>query len=298
MKLSILTATYNRGSFLTRLYESIINNLIDEMDIEWLIIDDGSVDNTTEIVSNFVEKEKLKIQYFKQENQGKMQAINNLIKYITGEICIEFDSDDYFTNDAFKRIYEKYSIIKENPNIYALIFLKNECPGRLSGKKFINENVDTTAFDLYFKDDIGGEKNFIYNSNIRKQYKYIIEPGEKFCTEARLHHQLDLKYKIRCFNEVIAEGEYQENGYTKNMQKIFKENPVGFRNYFFEILLRNMKGIKFKKRIYIIKHYILFSVLSNMKINIREIKGIYNKILIMILYFPGKIKSKIYKANK
>ena len=63
MKLSILTATYNRGRFLPRLYESIVNNLINEMDIEWLIMDDGSDDNTEEVVSNFQSSEHLKIKF-------------------------------------------------------------------------------------------------------------------------------------------------------------------------------------------------------------------------------------------
>jgi len=297
MKLSILTATYNRGRFLPRLYESIVNNLINEMDIEWLIMDDGSDDNTEEVVSNFQSSEHLKIKFYKQKNQGKMQAINNLMEYVTGELCVECDSDDFFVEKSLKIINNKYKIIQENQNLYALVFLKNECKGKLSGNFFPTENQDTTMFDLYFKKDLFGEKVIVYNTDIRKKYKYKVEDGERFCTEARLHHEMDLEYKVRCYNEVLIEGEYQEDGYTKNIKKIFLNNPKGYYFYFKEILNRDMRGVTFSKRIYSIKHYILFLTLCNERINIKDIYNIGNKALFIALYVPGVLKSKLYKKQ-
>ena len=82
MKLSILTSTYNRGNLLNRLYESINKNLINEcIDVQWLVMDDGSTDKTKTIVTNFIKQNIIEIKYFYQENQGKMAAINNLVKY-------------------------------------------------------------------------------------------------------------------------------------------------------------------------------------------------------------------------
>lgn len=297
MKLSILTATYNRGKFLKRLYESILNNLIDDMDVEWLIMDDGSTDDTNEVVQEFQSKKNFEIKLYKQENQGKMNAINNLMEYITGELCIECDSDDFFAENALKIINNKYKIIQENQNLYALVFLKNEYKGKLSGNYFFNENIDTTMFDLYFKKNITGEKIIIYNSSIRKKYKYLVEEGEKFCTEARLHHQMDQKYKIRCYNEVLIEGEYQVDGYTSNMNKIFVENPKGFYEYFKEILKLDMSNVILKKRIYVIKHYILFAYLSKSKIKLSDVNSIINKYLIVVMYIPGILKSVLFTKN-
>ena len=59
MKISILTATYNRANLLSKLYKSIVNNLIDGVDAEWLIMDDGSIDETKEVVQKFIEENKL-----------------------------------------------------------------------------------------------------------------------------------------------------------------------------------------------------------------------------------------------
>ena len=138
MKISILTATYNRANLLPRLYESIVNNVKDNIDIEWLIMDDGSKDNTKEIIQKFIEENKqLYIKYFFQENQGKMQAINNLMQYAQGDLIIECDSDDYFTNNAFEIIEKAYKENENNmENYYALCFLKYNQAGENMGKTF------------------------------------------------------------------------------------------------------------------------------------------------------------------
>ena len=290
LKISILTATYNRAKLLPRLYESIVNNFEENVNIEWLIMDDGSLDNTQETVNNFKQYDNLIIKYYFQENSGKMTALNNLMKKVTGDLIVECDSDDIFAKDAFKYIKDAYYECKENTKIYAICFLKYDEDGNNIGKNLKFE--ETTMFDLYFKEGEDGEKALVYFTHIRKQYKYKLEKNEKFGTEARLHHEMDLKYKIKCINKPIMICEYQKDGYTKNIQIIFKENPYGYYEYFKEILSRDMKGVKFNKRIYTIKHYILFSYLANKKVELKNIRGIFNKMLICLLYIPGRIKSR------
>lgn len=298
MKISILTATYNRANYLGKLYQSIVDNIDSSYDIEWLIMDDGSTDNTEAVCEKFVDKNNLNVRYFKQENQGKMQAINNLAKYVSGDLWIECDSDDYFVKNALKIIAKKSTILQENKNLYALIFLKNENSNKLSGNKFPFEDADTTMFDLYFKHDVTGEKVIVFDSEIRKKYQYIIEDGEKFCTEARMYHKMDLEYKVRCYNFVVVEGEYQADGYTKNIQKVFLESPKGHYAYFREMFEHDMRGVRFSKRLYAVKHLILFSTLVQKKIDIKQIKGNKNKILVLLLFFPGKLKTKRWLCNE
>ena len=93
-----------------------------------------------------------------------------------------------------------------------------------------------------------------------------------------------------CINKEIMICEYQKDGYTKNIIKQFKENPKGYFKYFQEILTEHdMKGVPFKKRLYVIKHYILFTTLTNNKRILKGVKGIFNKVLIILLYIPGRI---------
>ena len=303
MKISILTATYNRGTYLTKLYNSMLENSNYGIYLEWLIMDDGSTDETKNIVDMFIkessEKEFLEIKYYFQENMGKMSAINNLIKNISGdsELLIECDSDDYLSSNAIKIISSKYDLIKEKDNVYALCFLKNDENLCNIGSLFKADNYESTMFDLYFKDGTTGDKALVFVSSIRKQYSYVLEKDESFSTEARMHNSLDKKYNIICFNNPIMICKYLSEGYSKNIKEIFLNNPFGYYEYFKQLLSFDMTNVLFNKKLYIIKHYILFSFLTKNKINLKDTDDILNKTLLIILYIPGIIKSYIYKKR-
>ena len=288
MKISVLTPTYNRANFLKNIYDSLVKNSNYGLEIEWLIMDDGSTDNTKNVVNEFINQNKIQIKYFYQQNQGKMSAINNLVEKSTGELIVDCDSDDYFTKDAFKIIKEEYEKNKKNlKDIYALCFLKYDNNGNNIGKNF--NKKETTMFDLYFKERENGEKAIVFLSDVRKKYKHKLENKEKFITEARLYHEMDLKYKMICINEPIMICKYQESGYTQNINKQFKDSPYGYFEYFKEILNRDMNGVTFNKRLYSIKHYILFGYLTNNNTG-KYIKGMQNKILYYLLYIPREIE--------
>ena len=301
MKISILTATYNRANYLNKLYNSLIQNSNYGINIEWLIMDDGSEDETKNVVNNFMEEisgnKFLEIKYYFQKNQGKMTAINNLIKYVSDDstLLIECDSDDYFSSNALKIISEKYELINNKENIYALCFLKNDENMCNIGNLFKDNNYESNMFNLYFKDGLTGDKSLVYITKIRKQYKYILEKNEKFVTEARMHNEIDKKYNIVCFNTAIMICTYLNEGYSKNIKKIFLKNPYGYFEYFKQLLNFNMNGVLFRKRLYIIKHYILFSYLIKQKNPLKNVNGFFNRFLFIVLYLPGILKSYLYK---
>lgn len=293
MKISVLTPTYDREKLIERLYKSLVKNSEYGVEIEWLIMDDGSTDQTEQKVKSFIQEQKshIEIKYFKQKNQGKMVAINNLVEKATGEYMIDCDSDDYFADEAFKIMSEKIKETANEKNIYGLCFLKHSTNGENIGNNFTKQR--TTLFDLHYKENDQGEKAILFISKIRKQYKHKLENGERFITEARLYYEMDDDNDMLCFNFPIMICEYQENGYTKNLNKQFKENPVGYYYYFYEILKRDFKGTLWNKRMYAIKHYILFSILTNKKIELKDVKNIFNRVLIVLLYLPGKIKTNM-----
>ena len=296
MKISVLTPTYNRGELLERLYESLEKNAQYGVEIGWLIMNDGSTDKTKEIVKKFQEKNvtNIEIKYFEQENQGKMIAINNLVEYVTGEYMIDCDSDDYFADNAFKYMKQKIEESKQEKNIYGLCFLKFDIKGNNLGKVFTKNRA--TLFDLHFKENDQGERAILFISNIRKKYKHKLENGEKFVTEARMYYEMDKENELLCFNLPIMICEYQEKGYTKNIVKQFQKYPYGYYKYFAEILEKNMAGVLLSKRLYAIKHYILFSYLTK-QYRSKNIKDVENKILYYILLIPGIIKSKNFKKQ-
>lgn len=290
MKISVLTPTYNRANILDKLYRSLIENSKEKIELEWLIMDDGSTDKTKEIIQKWQEENKIQIKYYFQENKGKMKALNNLVEKATGEIIIECDSDDYFMTNAFQIIKETFEKYKEEQDLYAFCFLKYNQDGNNMGR--LMKTQKTTMFDLYFKDGEDGEKCLVFKSNIRKQYKHQLEKEETFVTEARMYHKMDLDYQILCVNEPIMICEYQKDGYSKNIKEEFKKNPYGYYEYFKEIFEHDMKDVKWKKRLYTIKHYILFTCLTKKKNAGKYVKGNFNKMLYNVLYIPGMLKTK------
>lgn len=292
MKISILTPTFNRANDIERLYSSLIVNNNSNIKFEWLIMDDGSEDKTKIQVDNFIKQNIIEIGYYSQQNQGKMAAINNLMKYVTGDICVTCDSDDYFDVGAFDKIEKYAEKLLNDETVYALAFLKSNEKGKISGEKFSENLHRTDMFSLYFREQMTGEKILVFKTDIRKKYKHELEADEKFITEARMYHKLDLDYDILGINEVLEIGDYQSDGYTRNIDKIFKENPHGYYSYFKEILEMDLKGVTFSKRMYVYKHYILFANLSKADRPISNVYGLLNKIIITLLWIPRNDKNE------
>lgn len=213
-----------------------------------------------------------------------------------GDFIIDCDSDDYFTDDAFRTMYDAIQQVNKerednNDKLYAIGFLRYNQNNKNIGQKYVNDI--TTMFDLHFREGDEGEKSLLFYADIRKKYEHKLEKNEKFITEARMYYEMDLKYNIRCFNKPVIKGEYRTDGYTKNIIKVFKQNPYGYYKYFEEIFNHNTNGILLRKRLYIIKHYILFSYLTKAKGSYKKIKGFKNKLLYIILYIPGTVMSGI-----
>lgn len=295
MRISILTATYNREKLLQNVYESLLENNKTFRDFEWLVMDDGSTDNTEELVEKWKKENKITIQYFKQENRGKMAAINELMKKATGEITVELDSDDLLADGSLKRISDDYETLNSNQNVCGIIYprdLGNTMKQKISSSL---EGQVISLWDLHNRYGFDFDTSVTFLAKYRKKYPYELEHDEKFITEARTYYKLEKEtdgFLVHTKNPVII-GTYLEDGYTTHIREIFKKYPYGYYEYFKECLNHSMKKISFQRRLYFIKHYILFSYLTkrSFKEMMREIRGM-NQFLTLVLYIPGRISSK------
>lgn len=292
MRISILTATYNREKLLQNAYESLLENHKTFQDFEWLIMDDGSTDNTEELANKWKRENKITIHYFKQENRGKMAAINELMKQVTGEITLELDSDDSLLQGALKRISDDYEALQQDQNVCGIFY-----PRDLGSKK-VDDSLEgkiVSLWNLHNRYLCDGDATLTFFAKYRKKYPYELEHHEKFVTEARTYYKLEEEtdgFLIHTKDPVMM-GTYLEDGYTTHIGEIFKKYPYGYYEYFKECLNRSMKGIPFQRRLYFIKHYILFSYLTKRRLGemIKEIQGV-NRFLTIVLYPPGRIVSK------
>ena len=101
--ISIITPTYNRGYCIKNLYDSLLEQT--KKDFEWIIVDDGSADDTAEIVRGWIKEcDIFPIFYYKQENGGKHRALNKGIQMAQGNYCFPVDSDDKLLPEAVQKI--------------------------------------------------------------------------------------------------------------------------------------------------------------------------------------------------
>ena len=118
--ITIITPSYNRAYIIGKAYESLIAQT--SKDFEWLIIDDGSKDNTKEVVEEFIKENKIKIRYYYKENGGKHTALNLGIKKAKGDYILILDSDDRLTPNAVARVLEVWKKYKSENEIACLSF--------------------------------------------------------------------------------------------------------------------------------------------------------------------------------
>lgn len=181
IKFTIFTPTYNREALLTRCYQSIVNQNISSL--EWIVIDDGSIDNTEQLIKNFISENKIKIRYFYQKNSGKQAAWNKAIKEADGTYFIGLDSDDALVENSLSNIEKNLQDLKNNNMIIGLrciaINQKDKKPDSLFTPK--GDNVCSWFYE--FSSRIFGERIDILKTSTIKDFLYPMDENIKFIPE-------------------------------------------------------------------------------------------------------------------
>lgn len=226
MTTTIFTPTYNRAYIITKLYDSLLSQTC--FDFEWLIVDDGSSDNTEELVSGF-NTDKFNITYIKQQNGGKHRAINRGVKIAKGELFFIVDSDDFLTPNAVEKIIKYWK--GKDRDCLGLCFRKfNYKTGETIGRKFPYQGLYATSIQLEFVYNIKGDKAEIFRTDILRQYPFPEIEGENFCTEnvCWLAMSKGKPNELLCADEPIYGCDYLEDGLSHNIKIIMKANPKGY----------------------------------------------------------------------
>lgn len=238
MRITVFTPTYNRAYTLPRLYESLKAQTFH--DFEWVIVDDGSTDNTTEVVDGFLrESPFFEIKYRKTENGGKHRAINRGMDMVSGELFLMMDSDDWLREDALEWIdrIENTIPVNQKHQFAGIYGLRCHADGSIIGSTFEGRTLDITYFERG-KHGISGDKAEVYYAKYMRQFPFPEYDGEKFCTECLVWDQIAaLGLKLRHFNEGIYFCEYLEDGLTKREKKLYAENPKQYGQYVHNIFV-------------------------------------------------------------
>ena len=229
MKLTIFTPTYNRGSTLQRLYESLL--LQTRFDFEWLIIDDGSTDNTEEIIKTFYLQDKFPIVFHQKKNGGKHTAYNTALTLAKGDFFFCVDSDDRLKEDAIEKLLAILPQIKKHQFIMAYKIDQN---GKLLSDTFPKNCTETTLTQLNFKFKCCGEFSLIFPTNLAQQFQFPIFKGEQFITESVIYDRIDKIATALLFPQILTVCEYQPDGLSNSINSTMKKNPAGYCLYFMQ----------------------------------------------------------------
>lgn len=229
IRVTVFTGAYERAYCLDKLYQSLRRQT--SKDFLWLIIDDGSTDNTREIVEEWqrANENGFEIRYVYKENGGLQSVYNKAIELLDTELAVAIDSDDYMPDDAIERIlahWDKYG----NENYAGIAGLDCYPDGTVIGNKIKADfEVDITSREYMLKSK--GDKKLVVRSDLYKSVAPMKEfPGEKISPHY-LHLLIGKKYKFLVMNENLCFVEYQADGMTSNMWKQYRSSPNAFMIY-------------------------------------------------------------------
>lgn len=223
-KLTIITPTYNRGHLLSNLYRSLCEQ--SNYDFQWLIIDDGSTDNTEEMVSLF-ESDRFQIDYIKKENGGKHTALNQSHSFIKGRFIVIVDSDDRLIPEAVDIILNYWDKYETDMKIGGISFLKGYSENAPMTKAFPDEETVSNFIDYRINAGVRGDCCETVRTEWFVRFKFPVYEGEVFMPEGSLWQKIGEKSDMAFVNQIIYVGDYLENGLTKRGRSVRIQNPNG-----------------------------------------------------------------------
>lgn len=235
-KVTLFTPTYNRAYILDTLYRSVQRQTF--RNFEWIIMDDGSSDNTEELVQGWMEDgNDFPIRFYKVPNGGKCRAINKGLDLADGELFFIMDSDDYLTDNALETVVRWEATIAGKPGYCGVAGNRGSSPTETPNTRLWQmygegcQYIDEYAFCRYsdYTDKvIDGERAGVWYTEIHRKYKYPEYEGENFLTPCITWNRMaNDGYKIRIFDDIIWICEYLPDGLTMQGSMRFIKNPAG-----------------------------------------------------------------------
>lgn len=221
---TIVTPTYNRAACLPELYNSLVTQT--NKDFEWLVVDDGSTDETEECIRLFQIQNIIPIKYIKKKNGGKHTALNLGVRNIDTLLTMIVDSDDCLLTNAVELIHQYYNKYKNNNEVGAFAFQRSGKNGNLLISLPYEECVDTYV-KCRIRENRLGDMAEVFYTDVMKKYPFPEFAGERFLSEDVVWIQIGKEYKFVFINESIYRCEYLEGGLTASDKLVKFASPLG-----------------------------------------------------------------------
>lgn len=224
--ITIITPSFNRAHTLPKCYESLMKQT--SSNFEWMIIDDGSSDNTRELVENWIDKTtKFKISYFYKSNGGKASALNLAFDNLETEFAVILDSDDTFYSDAIESATAQLQSFCTDDQCCGLMPLRHNPDGTVMGGRNLESGKKIRMADI-LNGEYKTELVCFYKTSVLKNFRFPRIEGEKFISPQWLDYELSREHYFIASDSKICICEYIEDGLTKNKRSVIKKHPKGY----------------------------------------------------------------------
>lgn len=224
--ITILTPTYNRASLLPRLFDSLLRQT--SKDFEWIVVDDGSTDDTRDVVANLKEKcgGAFPMGYVYKANGGKHMAINIGAERARGELLFIADSDDLLTDDALETVANSWHDISDDKSFAGIAGLDIAMDTReVIGSGLPQEHIDCNAIDIRYRHHVTGDMKEVFRTEVLREFPFPEFTGERFCPEQLVWFRMARRYRLRYINKPIYIADYQPDGITAGITRARMRNP-------------------------------------------------------------------------
>lgn len=281
----ILTPSYNRANTLSKLYESLKQQ--NDTNFNWMIVDDGSSDNSKELVEGMIKEKKININYIYQTNGGKARALNRgFLECNYASVFVVVDSDDYLLPTAVEVTKDYLKRYGDDGEIGAFFFHYNTSDGKVlkpRGKLIENDHVMTP---YVYNRTFGKHDGCIcYLKRVTEKYKYPEFKEEKYVGATVMQLEMSDEYKIVYSPEVIGVAEYQEGGLTQSGRRLRLKNPMGM--IYYAKLMMSPKASIFTQIKYAISIWPYAKIANKSFFDV--VRMINRPFLLGISYLPGQL---------
>ena len=228
MKLTIFTPTYNRRDLLPRLYESLKKQTC--LDFIWLIVDDGSTDDTGSLIDAWKREAPFEIRYVWTENGGKMRAHNRGVERCDTGLFLCVDSDDWLVKDAVETIYAQKDHLQD-AKVAGIVAHKGKNESEPLYDIPFPQGGNSTLYSLYLN-GFRGETTLVFKTEVLKQYPFPEIDGEKYVPEDYIYDKIDAKYVLYILPRILTVCELVSDGYTDSLKRLKADNPRAWYLYY------------------------------------------------------------------
>jgi glycosyltransferase involved in cell wall biosynthesis len=237
---TVFTPTFNRAHTLHRVHDSLARQTL--RDFEWLIVDDGSTDDTPAMVESWIAQGRVPIRYLRQPNQGKHRAFNAGVAAAAGTLFLPLDSDDACVDDALERLAGHWAAIPapERARFTGITCLCRTESGELVGGPLPADVIDGPFHEVLERLGRSGEMWGFHRTEVLREFPFPEFDGERFIAEGVVWHRIARRYLMRFINEGLRLYFDSADSLSRSMTRIRHRSPRGTACFYQEYLELDM----------------------------------------------------------